>query len=151
VYHTNQKSVNLFAEALSKKINGLENYFSDKGIDVNGVRLYDGSGVSRFNMLSSSFLCDVLLYAYKQNYKDVFLKSLPRAGQSGTLRSFARGTCLENNLIAKTGSMKAVRAYSGYIRIRGKQKAFTCIVNNYSCKDKEIKSFVEKLLISLCN
>lgn len=147
---TNQKSVNLFAEALYKKVGNLEKYWKSKGLDTKGIKLYDGSGVSRFNALTSEFLCDLLVYADKQVYKQALINSLPKAGQTGTLKYFGKGTCLQGNLIAKTGSMKAVRSYAGYITIGGKRKAFSFIINNYSCTNKEITKLVEKLLISLC-
>jgi len=150
VYFTNQKSVNLYAEALSKKVGSIESFWKSKGSDMQGVKMYDGCGVSRFNMLTTSFVTDLLIYAYKQDYKQDFIESLPKAGKTGTLKRFGRGTCLEGNLLAKTGSMKAVRAYAGYITLSGKQKAFSCIVNNYSCNDKEVEKQVEKLLIHLC-
>jgi len=150
VYYTNQKSVNLFAEALVKKIGSLSDYYSERGLNVSGVRLYDGSGISRFNMLNAEFLTDVLVFASSQEYNSSLFESLPKAGQTGTLKRFGRGTCLENNLIAKTGSMKGVRAYAGYITISGKKKAFSCIVNNYACKSKEFERIVQKILISLC-
>lgn len=149
VYYTNQKSVNLFAEALVKKIGSLGDYYSEKGLKVKGVRLYDGSGISRFNMLNAEFLTDVLVFASNKEYSRSLIKSLPKAGQTGTLKRFGRGTCLENNLIAKTGSMKGVRAYAGYLTISGKRKAFSCIVNNYTCKSKEVERIVQKILISL--
>jgi D-alanyl-D-alanine carboxypeptidase/D-alanyl-D-alanine-endopeptidase (penicillin-binding protein 4) len=150
IHITNQKSVNLFAEALSKKIGNIEKYWKSKSLNVNGIKFYDGSGVSRFNALSCEFLCDLLIYADKQNYRQSLINSLPKAGQTGTLKYFGKATCLEGNLIAKTGSMKAVRSYAGYITVGGQRKAFSCIVNNYSCTNKEIKKLVEKLLISLC-
>lgn len=150
VYYTNQKSVNLFAEALVNKVGSLCTYYSQKGLDVSGVSLYDGSGISRFNMLNSEFLTDVLLYAHKQEYIDTLLESLPKAGKTGTLKRFGKGSCLENNLIAKTGSMKSVRAYAGYITIAGKKKAFSCIVNNYTCTNKEMTNIIEEILVSLC-
>lgn len=150
IYHTNQKSVNLYAESLSKKVGNIEEYWNDKGFNMRGVKMYDGCGASRFNMLTSSFITDLLVYGHKQKYSKYLLHSLPKAGESGTLKRFGKGTCLVGNLQAKTGSMKGVRAYAGYITVDSKLKAFSIIVNNYSCEDKEIEKGIEKVLISIC-
>lgn len=150
VYFTNQKSVNLFAESLSKEVGGVEDYWKSRGLNMRGIKMYDGCGMSRFNMTTSTFITDMLIYAHKQDCKQELIMSLPKAGKTGTLKRFGRGTCLEGNMLAKTGSMKGIRAYAGYISIKGKPKAFSCIVNNYSCKDKEVEKLIEKLFINLC-
>jgi D-alanyl-D-alanine carboxypeptidase/D-alanyl-D-alanine-endopeptidase (penicillin-binding protein 4) len=80
-----------------------------------------------------------------------FIKSLPLAGNSGTLNNFGKGTCLQNNLRAKTGSMKGVKAYCGYFNKREKLLAFTLIVNNYSCDNKKLTNFISDFLINYCN
>ena len=63
IYHTNQKSNNLYAETLLKTtgkvilndgstssgIKAVENYWTGKGINLIGFNMEDGSGLSRLN------------------------------------------------------------------------------------------------------
>lgn len=167
VYITNQKSVNLFAESIGKKLmNGIGNnldfnsnytdfikkYWKAKGLDVDAIELADFCGLSPFNMVSPNFMTDLLIYMHNNSDSgDCFINSLPSAGNSGTLKNFGKGTCLEKNLKAKTGSMKSVKAYCGYYTKDGKLFAFTFIVNNYTCKNNKLRSLVIELFKYYCN
>ena len=46
---------------------------------------------------------------------EVFYRSLPVAGQSGTLRRRFQNTTLQGQVRAKTGTLRGVRALSGYL------------------------------------
>ncbi len=162
VYFTNQKSVNLFAESIGKRLmlncdsiidfstvptGFFKNYWAEKGININGLEIYDFSGLSSFNLVTSAFMTDILIYTYKNGNigKNIYL-SLPLAGNSGTLKNFGKGTMLDNNLKAKTGSMKSVRAYCGYIQKKNRLHCFTVIINNYSSDNKKITNSVVDFL-----
>ncbi len=162
---TNLISNNLFAEHIHRAIgnfingnstafsssNSIINFWGSKGLNTTGFYMNDGSGLSRYNALSASFLVDVLCYMKKKsNFYSILYNSLPIAGKSGTLKSFGRGTVLEGNLSAKSGSMQRVRSYAGYLDSKsGKKLAFTIIVNNYNCTGQEIKKKIEVLLVAV--
>jgi len=167
VHFTNQKSINLYSESIGKRLlldagemldfNSnptafFQEYWKSKNLNVNGIELVDLCGLSAFNIVTPDFMTDLLLYMYnKSENGDCFMKSLPLAGNSGTLKHFGKGTCLENNLRAKTGSMKGVRAYCGYFRKGDKLMAFTLIVNNYTCENKKLTRLIVNLLKNYCN
>ncbi len=144
---TNKQSLNLAAEMLTKKLgrdfNGMgstaagvevtKRMLAQAGVDVEHIRLYDGSGLSRQDMIAPADLVTVLRWAGHAPIAQDFAASLALAGRDGTLANRMRGTLAENNLIAKTGYLGGIRALSGYVRSRdGELLAFSIVVNNYS-------------------
>jgi D-alanyl-D-alanine carboxypeptidase/D-alanyl-D-alanine-endopeptidase (penicillin-binding protein 4) len=147
VDRTNMESVNLYAEALLRAIGlkakgegsadagltAISDYWEGRGLDLGGVQLYDGSGMSPRNVVPPGFFCDLLSAMYQdQEIRQVFWESLPLAGRSGSLKNSLKGTAAEEKLRAKSGSLERVRAYSGYVTNRaGKVLAFSVLLNNY--------------------
>jgi len=162
VKHTNLKSNNLYAECLLKAIGkkqlgegsraagarSIEGWYALKGLGTTGLHVEDGSGLSRLNYFTPSFMCALLSMEMKQSSYADFQNSLPVAGRTGTLKTFADNTIAEGKVFAKSGSMYKVRSYSGYVRTKsGTYLPFCVIVNNYSCGSTEIKSILEKLMV----
>ena len=128
----------------------IKNYWINKGLSCNGFYMSDGSGLSRNNAVSASFLVDILCYMKisSPRFSD-FFESLPVAGKTGTLKYLGKGTVLEGKLMAKSGSIQRVRSYAGYYKPNEKTLyAFAVIVNNYNCSGAELKKILEKLLIT---
>lgn len=115
---TNLKSDNAYANVLLRYLGGsksVEQVLSNLGIDAQGYRLRDGSGLSRNNLATPRVLVSTLRTMYHAKGNDVFLASLPVAGISGTLKNRLRHTTAEGSVRAKTGTLRGVRALSGYI------------------------------------
>ncbi len=162
-FWTNFKSVNLFAEGLlnqlgySKTANGstessirvLEEFWAQK-IDLSGMILKDGSGLSRSNAISANHFCQLLTYMYKSVNYNVFKETLPVAGKSGTIASLCKGQMGEGRIFAKSGTISKVKAYAGYVYSQsGKKIAFSISINNYNCSSTELQNKIEKVLNSL--
>ena len=102
--------------------------------------LYDGSGLSRADRLSSQQVADLLRTAVTgSNPKLTTLRSknvLPTAGRTGTLKyrfTSSASDCAVGKVWAKTGSLKDVTALSGYtVGTDGRTKIFSFIVNGKS-------------------
>jgi D-alanyl-D-alanine carboxypeptidase len=59
-----------------------------------------------------------------------FFNSLAIAGQTGTLKHYARGTSAQGNCHAKTGTLSDVANLAGYCRARdGHELAFAFLAN----------------------
>ncbi len=107
----------------------------NQGLDI-GV-LYDGSGLSRSDRVSSLQVSQVLRSAVTgSNPRVVTMRSknvLPTAGRTGTLRYRFTSTasdCAVGKVWAKTGSLRDVSALSGYtVGADGRTKIFSFIVN----------------------
>jgi D-alanyl-D-alanine carboxypeptidase/D-alanyl-D-alanine-endopeptidase (penicillin-binding protein 4) len=102
------------------------------GVDVAGVHLLDGSGLSRANVISPQALADLLTVTAQPAYPKLrtVLVGLPVAGFSGTLSersatvslrgSPGPGTVTSAGLVrAKTGTLRGVRSLAGYVRSAG--------------------------------
>jgi D-alanyl-D-alanine carboxypeptidase/D-alanyl-D-alanine-endopeptidase (penicillin-binding protein 4) len=118
------------------------------GIPMDGLVLYDGSGLSRYNYLTASALVSLLTHVWRtERIRGPFVAELPVAGQDGTLDLRMRGTALAGNVQAKTGTLSNVRALSGYVaRADGEKLVFSIIVNHYTAPSAEIDAIVEKAL-----
>ena len=142
---TNLNSVNLFAEGLlnlvgyEKKgfgsttsgIKGLYDNLQNK-VNLDGMKLRDGSGLSRKNAVSAQNFCNLLAYIYKSSLYDEFKSSLAITGETGTLKNICRSQMASGRMFAKSGTLSNVKAYSGYVKSdSGKNLAFAIIVNNF--------------------
>ncbi len=166
VFYTNTKSNNHYAESLLKTIgavksktqgsttngiNAIENYWKERGVDVTGLHMVDGSGLSRANTITTKIQATVLSKIYRDSLLyTAFNNSLPVAGKNGSMTNLCKGTFAENNMRAKTGYINRARGYCGYVKTKsGKELAFSVLFNNYDCSAKEMKVKIEKLLVAL--
>ena len=113
VYWTNQKSINLYAEHLLKKmgevvfkegstkagIKAVTQFLKSKNIDLEGFQMADGSGPSRKNLVTAKQFVSILSQIKKTDVFPIFLQSLPQ---------------VEEHVKAKSGSMSLVRGSVGY-------------------------------------
>jgi len=107
------------------------------GVDVSSLRFVDGSGLSRQDFVPADQIANLLVAARTRPWFDVWYDALPVAGVSdrfvgGTLRSRMVGTPAAENVHAKTGSLTAVSALSGYVdSADGEPLVFAMVQNNY--------------------
>ena len=151
----NVESNNLYAEHIWKVLTVLDSidikqYWKSKGVNSDALFMFDGSGISPQNGISAGFLIDLLVYMDKQSVNsDVFYKSLPVAGRSGTIASLLKNSHLTGNARLKSGSITNVQSYSGYIESKGKRYAVSLIVNNFSGKRADLRREIEQLFNEL--
>jgi len=115
---TNLRSDNAYANVLLSYLGGsqsVEQALTSLGVDANGYRLRDGSGLSRNNLATPRTLVSTLRAMYHARGNETFLASLPVAGISGTLKNRLRQTTAQGTVRAKTGTLRGVRALSGYV------------------------------------
>ncbi len=169
IQKTNTHSINLFAEHLldlsglrlietaqtEKDVKAVTEFWKQKGMNTRGMALTDGSGLSQYNAVTPRQMVYLLNYMKNQSpYFNVFYHSLPLAGAAdstaGTLEGMFLHTPAENNLRAKSGTIDRVKAYSGYVTSRsGREIIFSMMVNNFSCKSREARAKLEKLMVAL--
>jgi len=89
------------------------------GVPLAGVRLADGSGLSRLDRLTASALVALLAAGLAEGeLRDAFLASLAVAGVDGTLEDRLERRPARGQVIAKTGTTSAASALSGFVRDR---------------------------------
>ncbi len=160
---TNKKSNNLFAEhllkttvvgdksaTLNEAIDSLLAFWSRNDVKTEGVSLYDGSGLSRANLLTPDFIVGVLEYMANSPLFADYFASFAIAGTDGTLRYFLDNTKLQGKVYGKSGSMSGVRCYAGIIEKSLTEKYVFCImVNNFAVPQSDIIKAIEDYLCKL--
>jgi D-alanyl-D-alanine carboxypeptidase/D-alanyl-D-alanine-endopeptidase (penicillin-binding protein 4) len=93
--------------------------------------LSDGSGMSTYNRVTPRGVVTLLRWAGAQPWGAAWRATFPVAGVDGTLARRFRGTALESRLFAKTGSLNATAALSGYLTARsGRTLIFSVYAND---------------------
>jgi D-alanyl-D-alanine carboxypeptidase/D-alanyl-D-alanine-endopeptidase (penicillin-binding protein 4) len=83
-------------------------------VPLGGVRLVDGSGLSLLNRLTATSLVALLSVAWSDPaLGPEFVRTLPVAGVSGTLRT--RLLRVRGRVQAKTGTTSAASSLAGYV------------------------------------
>jgi D-alanyl-D-alanine carboxypeptidase/D-alanyl-D-alanine-endopeptidase (penicillin-binding protein 4) len=90
---------------------------SDRGVPLAGVRLKDGSGLSRLDRWTARGLAALLRTAWSDTrISAIFFNSLPIAGNTGTLADRMESAPARGAVRAKTGTTSAASALSGYVK-----------------------------------
>lgn len=165
VFHINMRSVNLFAEALvgaigdtlyregstSAGLRAVESYLAGKRINTTAIRLRDGSGLSRKNLVTPECLATILAGCTGEPWYNDFYNSFPVAGESGSVAGMFRKSAAKGNLRAKSGTLEGVKGFCGYAANAGGRKvAYALIINNYVGTQSEMLMEMERLLEILC-
>lgn len=161
---TNLNSINWRANRLLQKIGqekygkydflhgsrAVMEYWKEKGLDISGLYMCDGSGRSHDNLATPKMLADVLFKMTTSPVFPVFYNSLPLAGISGTMHKWLVGSYGAGRIRAKTGSLGGVRSYAGYVKtLSGKKLIFILMINNYDCRTKILKERVEDMMLGM--
>jgi len=150
--YTNKYSVNLFAEHIKLEVEKVTNkkikdIWKDK-ISTDGLYVYDGSGLSRYDGVTPDTIVDVLGYMKDSPEFKSFYNSLAEPQKNGTLKSFESGI-LVDNFHGKSGTLTGVKAYSGYMHNEdGDLLAFSILVNHHGMSGSTIGKNLEKVIES---
>lgn len=170
VHHTNHKSDNLFAEVLfrtlGKELRERDEYgvcaalemslLEAMGLPMNGVRIRDGSGLSRKNYVSPEFLVSFLLKMVERPVFDAYVRSLPQPG-AGTLaaRMASAPASVKSRIYMKSGSMDGVRCFSGYVLPEsGKPEdviAFSVMTNNNTAPSGTVLPILDRIILLIAD
>lgn len=125
-------------------IDMLNNYYKNLGIKTDNIKIVDGSGVSKNNLLTTSFMTDVLVKTSQRKDFEDFKCHLAKPGE-GTLTD--RMLYFNDNLRAKTGTLTNISSMAGYLKAKsGKTYAFCIIINDPKSKSADKKAFEEYAL-----
>lgn len=109
------------------------------GVDSTQFVVYDGSGLSRHDLVSPETIVKVLTAMQKDTAFSAYYDAFPVAGVDGTIRGRMKGTAAENNLRGKTGTIEFVRSLSGYVDdADGERLVFSFLSNHFTTPVSEI-------------
>jgi len=162
VMNTNKISDNLSAEltlkTIAAEVSGIQGsadkgisliyqFLDELGLDSTTYRLADGSGVSRYNIITPDLIIE-LLKSMNEDFRiqAEYKTSLPIAGVDGTLKSRMKETSAENKLRAKTGTLNGVSALSGYTNsAEGEPIAFSIIMEHFVVPTSKIRNVQDRI------
>lgn len=155
------RSDNMMAEAMlrsvapgqlrSEAVRTELDMWETRDVDTQRVVLEDGSGLSRNDRLTPMFLADVFTWMASHYKAPDYVSLFPKAGREGTLKSFLRDTPLEGRVALKTGSMKGVQSYAGYLLGEDglPTHVIVVMVNGFTCGRATLKTGIEDMLLSM--
>jgi serine-type D-Ala-D-Ala carboxypeptidase/endopeptidase (penicillin-binding protein 4) len=115
---------------LEKGAAAMGDWGRERGLDLQGMDIDNGSGLSRSTHISVLQMAQVLRAAYRSRYAPEFIASLPLAGVDGTLRSRMKTTAA-GSVRLKTGHLDGVSGVAGYVTTAsGKTYVLVSLVNN---------------------
>jgi D-alanyl-D-alanine carboxypeptidase/D-alanyl-D-alanine-endopeptidase (penicillin-binding protein 4) len=133
-------------------IEALKSLIDSTGLDPDDYSLADGSGVSRYNLVSAESIIEVLKYMYRRPEFYIFYNSLPIAGIDGTLEKRMLNTKAAENVHAKTGTLSGVSTLAGYVTANNDNLiAFTIMIQNYVEKNSVARNFQDRICELLAN
>jgi D-alanyl-D-alanine carboxypeptidase/D-alanyl-D-alanine-endopeptidase (penicillin-binding protein 4) len=132
-------------------ISAVKKFLASIGVAPDGVVQYDGSGLSRHNLITPAAVVQLYNYMGKSRYAQAWRESLTVGGIDGTLRNRFKGTRAQGNVRGKTGTIDQVSALSGYVRTAaGEELAFSMVVNGVP-ETSTRTSLIDEMALALAN
>lgn len=120
------------------------------GIQPEEFVFYDGSGMSRQNLVTPHAIVKLLEYASREPWGKVYKATLPVAGVDGSLADRFKGTVAQGHVYAKTGALGHVNSLSGYATtISGEPVAFSILANNHKLPPKRAQEIIDAIVVEI--
>jgi len=144
--------VNPKADSSERGIFAVRNFLREVGIAPDAVVQYDGSGLSRHNLITPAAAVQLYTFMAKQSrYAQAWRDALTIAGVDGTLKNRFTGTAAAGNVRGKTGTIDQVSALSGYVTTAaGERLVFSVIVNDVT-DGKTRSAVIDEIVVALAN
>jgi len=120
------------------------------GIADADVQTEDGSGLSRSDLVTPRAVAQILAYAAKQPWGEVYRSSLPVAGEDGTLSDRMKNTAAADHVFAKTGTLEGASSLSGYAATtRGEHLIFSIFGNHTGMKSADAEAVLDSITVAM--
>jgi D-alanyl-D-alanine carboxypeptidase/D-alanyl-D-alanine-endopeptidase (penicillin-binding protein 4) len=104
-------------------------WLQSQGVPMAGVRIRDGSGLSRGNRLTSRAISTLLWRMAQHPLGSYYQASMAISGQRGTLRNRFRTQTLYGRFWGKTGTLSGVKSTSGVLETQNGPRYVSMISN----------------------
>jgi D-alanyl-D-alanine carboxypeptidase/D-alanyl-D-alanine-endopeptidase (penicillin-binding protein 4) len=157
----NKVSQNLHAEILLRLLGrergtagtvegGLEvlrGFLSQAGISADQYVFYDGSGLSRQNLVTPHAIVQLLRYSSTQPWGAAFKNTFPVSGVDGSLSDRLNAPRMQGRVFGKTGSLGGVKSLSGYATTdHGEAVVFCILSNNLNLPSKRVTDTIDQIV-----
>lgn len=140
------------ADSATLGIAVLKDFMKQIGVPDDGIIPYDGSGLSRHNLVTPAAVTTLYSYMAKQSrYSQAWRDSLTIGGIDGTLANRFRGTPAAANVRGKTGTIDQVSALSGYLTTAGGEQIVFSILVNGVAQTRDRTSLIDDIVVNLAN
>jgi len=128
----------------------LRGFLVQAGIQPEEFVFYDGSGMSRQNLVTPHAIVQLLQYASKQPWAQAYKATLPIAGTDGSLADRFKGTVAQDHVYAKTGALGHVNTLSGYgTTMSGEPVVFSILANNHKLPPKRAQEIIDAIVVQI--
>ncbi len=129
----------------------IQKFLIEAGIAPVSVVQYDGSGLSRHDLITPASGVQLYQYMNRHQYGQSWRDSLTIGAVDGTLKSRFAGTPAANNVRGKTGTIDQVSALTGYVTTAsGERLAFSILTNNLP-EGRLRTSTIDEIVLALAN
>lgn len=157
----NKKSQNLHAEMLLRTLGAefkgsgtneaglqvVKEFLVDSGIESDRIKLNDGCGLSRENLVTPRFQTSLLNFLSQRYYFDLFRNTLAINGTDGTLKNRMSALDVRGSIHAKTGTLNGVTTLAGYMTTKsGRNLVFSIFANRVNAVAR-----VKKTIDEICS
>jgi len=126
-------------------------FLTEIGVAPDSVIQWDGSGLSRHNLVTPSSAVALYAFMSKSRYAVAWRDSLTIGAVDGTLQNRFKGTVAATNVRGKTGTIDQVSALSGYVTTAaGERLVFSILVNGVN-DGRARQSAIDEIVVALAS
>jgi len=124
------------------------------GVDSSGLKVFDGSGLSRENRVSARTVAELLLKIRNEPQYQAVYEGLPLSGKTGTLKKrFQESAATAKGLVkAKTGWINTSVTLAGYVEAGESEYVFAVIANRVTPTEysrDRARKIIDKMLATI--
>lgn len=135
--------------AIKNSVLMFNEYCKKNKLNNEHIKIVDGSGVSKNNLMTANFMTDFLILQTKRADFDNYIKYYPTAGE-GTLKN--RMLYFKDVIYAKTGTLSDTSSICGYIKTRnGNLVAFDIMIQDAKSSSSDKKATEEQIIRAIYN
>ena len=135
--------------AIKNSVSMFNEYCKKYNLNNEHIKIVDGSGVSKNNLMTANFMTDFLILQTKRNDFNDYIKYFPTAGE-GTLKN--RMLYFKDLIFAKTGTLSDSSSICGYIKTRsGNLIAFDIMIQDAKSSSSDKKATEEQIIRAIYN
>ena len=127
--------------------NAMRVWLAGRNIEIPGLMLDNGSGLSRDERVTARGLASVLDAAWHSPFMPEFAASLPLSATDGTLRNRFRAPGMQGRLRLKTGRIDDVNALAGFVNAASGKTYVVVIIINHAGAHNGVGEAIQSELI----
>ncbi len=129
----------------------VDKFLQEAEIREDSVIMWDGSGLSRHNLVTPAAIVKIYVYMNSHQYGNIWRDALPIGGVDGTLKNRLKNSAAMGNVRAKTGTIDQVSSLSGYVTTAsGEKLAFSILLNGVVSQNLR-QNTIDEIVLLLAN